>query len=94
MRRKAVFPGTFDPFTIGHHSLVKRSLELVDEIVIAIGVNDAKKSYFPLEKRIAMAIFPCLLCPFLLTIYLLINSNENRYHLFIKIAVFCYCFIF
>jgi len=54
MNRKAIFPGTFDPFTIGHHSLVKRSLELIDEIVIAIGVNDAKKSYFSLEKRIEM----------------------------------------
>lgn len=54
MKRKAIFPGTFDPYTIGHHSLVKRSLRLVDEIVIAIGVNDAKKSYFPLEKRIEM----------------------------------------
>lgn len=54
MKRKAIFPGTFDPFTIGHYSLVKRSLELVDEIVIAIGVNDTKKTYFPLDKRIDM----------------------------------------
>ncbi|WP_108823219.1 pantetheine-phosphate adenylyltransferase [Dysgonomonas sp. Marseille-P4361] len=54
MNRKAIFPGTFDPFTIGHHSMVKRSLELVDEIVIAIGKNDAKKSYFSLEDRIEM----------------------------------------
>ncbi|EGK02988.1 MAG: pantetheine-phosphate adenylyltransferase [Dysgonomonas sp.] len=54
MKKKAIFPGTFDPFTIGHHSLVKRSLELVDEIVIAIGKNDAKKSYFSLEHRIEM----------------------------------------
>ncbi|MDR2951365.1 MAG: pantetheine-phosphate adenylyltransferase [Dysgonomonas sp.] len=54
MKKKAIFPGTFDPFTIGHHSLVKRSLELVDEIVIAIGVNEAKRSYFSLEKRIEM----------------------------------------
>lgn len=54
MKRKAIFPGTFDPFTIGHHSLVKRSLELVDEIVIAIGKNDAKKSYYSLEERIEM----------------------------------------
>jgi len=54
MKRKAIFPGTFDPFTIGHYSLVKRSLELVDEIVIAIGKNDAKKSYFTLERRIEM----------------------------------------
>jgi len=54
MANKAIFPGTFDPFTIGHHSLVKRSLGLVDEIVIAIGINDAKKSYFSLEERIGM----------------------------------------
>lgn len=54
MKKKAIFPGTFDPFTIGHHSLVKRSLKLVDGIVIAIGINDAKKSYFSLEKRIEM----------------------------------------
>ncbi len=52
MKKRAIFPGTFDPFTIGHHSLVKRSLELVDEIVIAIGVNDAKKNYYSLDKRI------------------------------------------
>jgi pantetheine-phosphate adenylyltransferase len=54
MRRKAVFPGTFDPYTIGHYSLVKRSLELVDEIVIAVGVNDAKKTYFSPRKRAEM----------------------------------------
>lgn len=54
MKKIAVFPGTFDPFTIGHDSLVKRGLTLVDEIVIAIGINDTKKSYFTLEKRIDM----------------------------------------
>ncbi|MDR1357581.1 MAG: pantetheine-phosphate adenylyltransferase [Tannerellaceae bacterium] len=52
MKRIALFPGTFDPFTVGHHSLVKRGLELVDEIVIAIGINDSKQSYFPVEKRL------------------------------------------
>lgn len=50
--RTALFPGTFDPFTIGHESLVRRGLELVDEIVISIGVNDTKKTYFSVEKRI------------------------------------------
>ena len=50
----AVFPGTFDPFTIGHQSLVRRCLTLVDKIIIAIGVNETKNSYFPLEKRIEM----------------------------------------
>jgi pantetheine-phosphate adenylyltransferase len=50
----ALFPGTFDPFTIGHESLVRRGLELVDEIVISIGVNEAKKALFALEKRVEM----------------------------------------
>lgn len=54
MMKKAIFPGTFDPFTIGHESLVRRGLAIVDQIVISIGVNDTKQSYFPLEKRIAM----------------------------------------
>ena len=51
-KRIALFPGTFDPFTIGHESLVKRGLLLMDEIIIAIGVNDSKKSYFTLAQRI------------------------------------------
>lgn len=54
MTKKALFPGTFDPFTIGHYSLIKRSLQLMDEIVIAIGVNDNKKSYFSLDRRMEM----------------------------------------
>lgn len=54
MSKKAIFPGTFDPFTIGHHSLIKRSLSLMDEIVIAIGVNDTKQSYFSLDRRLKM----------------------------------------
>src|SRR5690554_6516173 len=53
-KRIAVFPGTFDPFTIGHESLVRRGLLLMDKIIVAIGVNDSKKSYFTLEKRIDM----------------------------------------
>jgi len=52
MKRIALFPGTFDPFTIGHQSLVTRGLELVDEIIISIGVNENKKTYFSLEKRL------------------------------------------
>ena len=51
-KRIALFPGTFDPFTIGHESLVKRGLTLMDEIVIAIGINESKKTYFSFEKRI------------------------------------------
>ncbi|MDD2436995.1 MAG: pantetheine-phosphate adenylyltransferase [Massilibacteroides sp.] len=52
MIRRAIFPGTFDPFTIGHQSLVGRGLDIVDEIIIAIGVNEKKQTYFPLETRI------------------------------------------
>lgn len=51
-KKTALFPGTFDPFTIGHESLVKRGLLLMDEIIIAIGVNDSKQSYFTLEQRL------------------------------------------
>jgi pantetheine-phosphate adenylyltransferase len=52
MARKAVFPGTFDPFTLGHESVVRKALPLFDHIVIAIGQNSKKISYFDLEKRI------------------------------------------
>ena len=51
MKRIALFPGTFDPFTVGHQSLVDRGLTLVDEIIVAIGINEEKQSYFPLEER-------------------------------------------
>lgn len=50
--KKAIFPGSFDPITKGHESLVLRSLDLFDEIVIAIGNNVNKKYMFPLEQRI------------------------------------------
>ncbi len=52
MERIAVFPGSFDPFTIGHESIVKRALNLFDRIIIAIGVNTNKVDFFPLEKRL------------------------------------------
>ncbi|MBF6597552.1 MAG: pantetheine-phosphate adenylyltransferase [Clostridiaceae bacterium] len=51
-KKIALFPGTFDPYTIGHESLVKRGLLLMDEIIIAIGVNDSKQSYFTLAQRL------------------------------------------
>ncbi len=51
MERIAIFPGSFDPFTIGHESIVKRALPMFDKIVIMIGFNSNKKSFFPLEKR-------------------------------------------
>ncbi|HUS87591.1 MAG TPA: pantetheine-phosphate adenylyltransferase [Bacteroidales bacterium] len=50
-KKIAVFPGSFDPFTIGHESIVRRSLALFDEIIIAIGANAIKKRFFTLENR-------------------------------------------
>jgi pantetheine-phosphate adenylyltransferase len=52
--KRAIFPGTFDPFTVGHYSIVNRSLSIVDEVVIGIGVNENKKTYFPIEDRVEM----------------------------------------
>ena len=49
MRRIALFPGSFDPFTKGHEDIVLRGLRLFDEVVIGIGNNATKKRYFPLE---------------------------------------------
>lgn len=48
----AIFPGSFDPFTKGHEAIIHKALELFDEIIIAIGVNTQKKSYFLLENRL------------------------------------------
>ncbi len=52
MERIAIFPGSFDPFTIGHESIVNRALPLFDKIVIMIGYNANKKSFFSIEKRL------------------------------------------
>lgn len=52
MEKIALFPGSFDPITIGHESIVKRALPIFDKIVIAIGYNANKKGYFTLEDRI------------------------------------------
>ena len=51
MKKIAVFPGSFDPFTIGHEGIVIRGLSLFDEIIIAVGANALKKSYYPLNVR-------------------------------------------
>ncbi|MGF7139736.1 pantetheine-phosphate adenylyltransferase [Roseimarinus sediminis] len=51
MEKVAVFPGSFDPFTIGHESVLKRALPLFDKIIVMLGVNDAKKYLFPIEVR-------------------------------------------
>lgn len=51
MKKTAVFPGSFDPFTLGHESITRRALSLFDEIIIAVGENALKKSHYSLETR-------------------------------------------
>ncbi len=75
--KKAIFPGSFDPFTIGHYDIVNRGLKLFDEIVISIGRNSTKKETFPIrereeairkifkdEPRISVQIYDCLTVDF------------------------------
>ncbi|TXK71187.1 pantetheine-phosphate adenylyltransferase [Mesonia sp. HuA40] len=50
--RRAVFPGSFDPITLGHYDIIERGLTLFDEIILAIGVNAEKKYMFSLDERI------------------------------------------
>ena len=52
--RKAVFPGSFDPITKGHENVVRRGLNLFDEVVVAVGVHSSKSCMFSTEERLAM----------------------------------------
>jgi pantetheine-phosphate adenylyltransferase len=54
MSKVALFPGSFDPITVGHESIVLRALSIFERIVIAIGNNSSKKSYFDIDKRKTM----------------------------------------
>ena len=49
--KRALFPGSFDPLTLGHYDIIKRGIKLFDEIIIAIGINADKKYMFSLEER-------------------------------------------
>jgi pantetheine-phosphate adenylyltransferase len=49
--RKAIFPGSFDPITLGHYDIIKRGISLFDEVIVAIGINADKKYMFSLEDR-------------------------------------------
>ena len=49
--KRAIFPGSFDPLTLGHYDIIKRGITLFDEIIVAIGVNSDKKYMFSLEER-------------------------------------------
>lgn len=53
MPKIAVFPGSFDPITKGHESIVMRAIPLFDQIIVALGHNTEKQHFFPLEKRLA-----------------------------------------
>ena len=50
--KRAIFPGTFDPFTLGHFDILKRSKQLFDEIIVGIGKNNEKKTMFSLKERV------------------------------------------
>lgn len=52
MKRTALFPGSFDPFTAGHLNILKRALTMFDEVVVAVGVNIDKQGFFSNEKRL------------------------------------------
>ena len=52
MKRKALYAGSFDPFTRGHADIVARGLDLFDEVIVAIGTNDAKRNLFTAEERL------------------------------------------
>jgi pantetheine-phosphate adenylyltransferase len=49
--KRALFPGSFDPITLGHYDIIKRGIKLFDEVVIAIGINAEKKYMFSIEDR-------------------------------------------
>jgi pantetheine-phosphate adenylyltransferase len=55
MKRNALYPGTFDPITNGHHDLVRRAAGIFDRVVIAIAVNPSKAPRFPLATRVELA---------------------------------------
>jgi pantetheine-phosphate adenylyltransferase len=52
--RRAIYPGSFDPITMGHLDVIKRAAKLFDEVVVAVATNDQKQSLFAAEERVAM----------------------------------------
>jgi len=49
--KRAIFPGSFDPITLGHYDIIKRGVKLFDEVIVAIGINADKKYMFSIEER-------------------------------------------
>ena len=54
MKTKAIFPGSFDPFTAGHLNILKRALTMFDEVVVAVGINQDKRGFFDMEKKLSI----------------------------------------
>ena len=52
MNTKALFPGSFDPFTAGHLNILRRALTMFDEVVVAVGINQDKRGFFPAEQKL------------------------------------------
>ena len=50
--RTAIFPGSFDPFTAGHLNILRRALTMFDEVVVAVGINQDKRGFFDMEKKL------------------------------------------
>ena len=55
MKLKAVYPGTFDPITLGHQDLVRRAASMFDEVILAVADSRSKRPFFTLEERVEMA---------------------------------------
>ena len=51
-RSRVLFPGSFDPFTLGHADIVKRALQMFDEVVVGVGYNEQKSVWMPVEERV------------------------------------------
>lgn len=54
MKKIGIYPGSFDPFTLGHQSIVEKALDIFDEVIIAIGYNNKKSGHYSIEKRIKL----------------------------------------
>ncbi|MFO3725373.1 pantetheine-phosphate adenylyltransferase [Butyricimonas muris] len=54
MEKIAVFPGSFDPFTVGHEEIVRRGLKIFDKIIVAVGINAVKQEFLDVDTRIAI----------------------------------------
>ena len=52
MNTTALFPGSFDPFTAGHLNILKRALTMFDNVVVAVGINQDKRGFFDMDKRL------------------------------------------